>query len=125
MSRIRRITVRLNPDKVMDQEIIRFIETMDKSKFKTVNNAVISSIYDSICQKKDFVIGDRNAISDKLINEILSQVKSALARELPKFLISIYGEIIGNYNLAVSPVTVKSENGSMNDNDVDLDFLGG
>ena len=125
MSRIRRITVRLNPDKKMDKEIIDFIETIDKSRFKTVNNAVISTLYDNICGKTKDIVSEKNFLPDNIVDEILSALKSALTIELPKFLVSIYGEIIGSYKSADTVAVLKTDDTSLEENDIDMDFLGG
>ena len=123
MSSIRRITVRLNPDKKMDKEIIDFIETIDKSRFKTVNNAVISMLYDNICGKAKNLVSEKNILPDNIVEEILSALRSALTIELSKFLVSIYGEIIGSYRTA--DIVVKNNNAVPDENDIDMDFLGG
>ena len=123
MSSIRRITVRLNPDKKMDKEIIDFIESIDKSQFKTVNNTIISTLYDNICGKAKDIVSTKNILPDNIVEEILSALKSALTIELPKFLVSIYGEIIGSYRTA--DIVVKNDNFVSDENDIDMDFLGG
>ena len=123
MSSIRRITVRLNPDKKMDNEVIAFLDTIDKSRFKTVNNAVISTLYDNICGKTKDIVSEKNIIPDNIVEEILLALKSALTVELPKFLVSIYGEIIGSYRTA--DIVVKNDNAVSDENDIDMDFLGG
>ena len=123
MSRIRRITVRLNPEKKMDKEVIDFIETIDKSRFKTVNNAIISTLYDNICGKTKNIVSEKNILPNNIVEEILSALKSALTVELPKFLVSIYDEIIGSYRS--SDTVVKNDKTVPDENDIDMDFLGG
>lgn len=118
MNSIRRITVRLNPAKSKDNEVIKFIDSIDKSKFRTVNNALVSALYDNIIGKPK-----EDNRSENAVDEILSLLKTALSEELPKLLITVCGNFIGNY--ALSDKIVKNNTVVSDENDIDMDFIGG
>lgn len=71
------------------------------------------------------IVSEKNILPDNIVEEILSALKSALTLELPKFLVSIYGEIIGSYKSADTVAVLKTDDTSLEENDIDMDFLGG
>ena len=117
MKQMKRITLRLSLENPSDKKIADFLANIDKNKYHTVNNAIKTILYSVI---------NGNAIekSEKAdMKEIISVIRTTLEAEIPK-LLSVFGS--GNHAKTEQenmPVT-KSDD-TLDDDDIDMDFIGG
>ena len=108
MKHIKRITLRLSLDKQEDKTVADFLSQLDKSEYRTVNNAVITILYSFI----------KNGISEKSdTSEIISVIRSTIETELTRLLSAF---LLDNTHNNIS--ADKSEISS--DDDIDMSFIG-
>lgn len=121
---VRRITLRLDPEKVRDSEVIGFIDNIDKKQFRTVNNAIITKLHESISRMADTPLGEAD---NSNVSGFVGVVKSVLEAEIPKFLLAIFGNMVGSYKTIAIPEAEEKavKEAAPTDEDADLDFLGG
>lgn len=116
---IRRITVRLNPDKVRDREIISYLETFDRKELRTMNNALLNALYGFL---------KNNTQSEKketFISDIIPEIRKAISEEFSKIFLQLFGEFIGNNSFGSSDKKEQENVFVPDTDDVDMDFLGG
>ena len=117
MKQMKRITLRLSLENPTDKKIADFLANIDKNKYHTVNNAIKTILFSVI---------NGNAIekSEKAdMKEIISVIRTTLEAEIPK-LLSVFGS--GNHAKTEQenmPVTKYDD--TLDDNDIDMDFIGG
>ena len=120
MKQMKRITLRLSLENPSDNKIADFLANIDKNKYHTVNNAIKTILFS--------VINNTNAESSVPVvkvdlKEIISVISTTLEAEIPK-LLSVFGS--GNHAKTEQenmPVT-KSDD-TLDDDDIDMDFIGG
>ena len=117
MSQMKRITLRLSLENPTDKKIADFLANIDKNKYHTVNNAIKTILY-------SVINGNATEKSEKSdMKEIISVIRTTLEAEIPK-LLSVFGS--GNHAKTEQenmPVT-KSDD-TLDDDDIDMDFIGG
>ena len=117
MSQMKRITLRLSLENPSDKKIADFLANIDKNKYHTVNNAIKTILY-------SVINGNATEKSEKSdMKEIISVIRTTLEAEIPK-LLSVFGS--GNHAKTEQenmPVT-KSDD-TLDDDDIDMDFIGG
>ena len=117
MKQMKRITLRLSLENPSDKKIADFLANIDKNKYHTVNNAIKTILFSVI---------NGNAIEKSEnadMREIISVIRTTLEAEIPK-LLSVFGS--GNHAKTEQenmPVT-KSDD-TFDDDDIDMDFIGG
>ena len=117
MKQMKRITLRLSLENPTDKKIADFLANIDKNKYHTVNIAIKTILYSAIN-------GNATEKSEKSdIKEIISVIRTTLEAEIPKLL-----SVFGSDNHAKTeqenmPVT-KSDD-TLDDDDIDMDFIGG
>lgn len=117
MKQMKRITLRLSLENPSDKKIADFLANIDKNKYHTVNNAIKTILY-------SVINGNATEKSEKSdMKEIISVIRTTLEAEIPK-LLSVFGS--GNHAKTEQenmPVT-KSDD-TLDDDDIDMDFIGG
>ena len=117
MKQMKRITLRLSLDNPSDKKIADFLANIDRNKYHTVNNAIKTILY-------SVINGNATEKSEKSdMKEIISVIRTTLEAEIPK-LLSVFGS--GNHAKTEQenmPVT-KSDD-TLDDDDIDMDFIGG
>ena len=117
MKHMKRITLRLSLENPADKKIADFLANIDKNKYHTVNNAIKTILY-------SVINGNATEKSEKSdMKEIISVIRTTLEAEIPK-LLSVFGS--GNHAKTEQenmPVT-KSDD-TLDDDDIDMDFIGG
>ena len=117
MKQMKRITLRLSLENPSDKRIADFLANIDKNKYHTVNNAIKTILY-------SVINGNATEKSEKSdMKEIISVIRTTLEAEIPK-LLSVFGS--GNHAKTEQenmPVT-KSDD-KLDDDDIDMDFIGG
>ena len=117
MKKMKRITLRLSLENPSDKRIADFLANIDKNKYHTVNNAIKTILY-------SVINGNATEKSEKSdMKEIISVIRTTLEAEIPK-LLSVFGS--GNHAKTEQenmPVT-KSDD-TLDDDDIDMDFIGG
>ena len=117
MKQMKRITLRLSLENPSDKRIADFLANIDKNKYHTVNNAIKTILY-------SVINGNATEKSEKSdMKEIISVIRTTLEAEIPK-LLSVFGS--GNHAKTEQenkPVT-KSDD-TLDDDDIDMDFIGG
>lgn len=117
MKQMKRITLRLSLENPTDKKIADFLANIDKNKYHTVNNAIKTILY-------SVIKGNATEKSEKSdMKEIISVIRTTLEAEIPK-LLSVFGS--GNHAKTEQenmPVT-KSDD-TLDDDDIDMDFIGG
>ena len=116
---IKRLTVRLNPDKVRDREIISYLETFDRKELRTMNNAVLNAVYGFLKNKA------KSEKKETVISDIIPEIRKAISEEFSKIFLPLLGGFMGNNSFGNSDKK-EQENVIISDtDDVDMDFLGG
>ena len=117
MKQMKRITLRLSLENPSDKKIADFLANIDKNKYHTVNNAIKTILFSVI---------NGNAIEKSEnadMREIISVIRTTLEAEIPK-LLSVFGS--GNHAKTEQenmPVTQSDD--TLDDDDIDMDFIGG
>ena len=120
MRQMKRITLRLSLENPTDKKIADFLADIDKNKYHTVNNAIKTILYSAINGTDS---NSEKATSKVDMKEIISVIRTTLETEIPK-LFSVFGS--GNHAKTEQenmPVT-KSDD-TLDDDDIDMDFIGG
>ena len=120
MKQMKRITLRLSLEKSEDKAILDFLEHIDKAKYHTVNNAIKTILYSVIndTDSKSFV-----TTSKVDMKEIISVIRSTLENEIPK-LLSVFGSS-NHTKIEQDNTSVEKSDDTLDDDDIDMDFIGG
>ena len=120
MKQMKRITLRLSLENPSDKKIADFLANIDKNKYHTVNNAIKTILF-SVINDTDSKSSVTNSKID--MKDIIAVIRTTLEEEIPK-LLSVFGS--GNHAKTEQenmPVT-KSDD-KLDDDDIDMDFIGG
>ena len=117
MKQMKRITLRLSLENPKDREIANFLTNIDKNKYHTVNNAIKTILYPVINGNAI----EKNEKAD--MKEIVNVIRTTLEAEIPK-LLSVFGS--GNHaKTEQENMPVEKSPNSLDDDDIDMDFIGG
>lgn len=117
MKQMKRITLRLSLDNPSDKKIADFLANIDRNKYHTVNNAIKTILFSVI---NDNAI-EKNEKAD--MKEIISVIRSTLEAEIPK-LFSIFGSS-NHTKIDQDNTPVEKLADTLDDDDIDMDFIGG
>ena len=118
MKQMKRITLRLSLENPQDREVSNFLTNIDKNKYHTVNNAIKTILYSAINRI------DRNsekATSKVDMKDIIAVIRTTLEIEISKLLF-----VSGNHAVKKqddSPDEIVAA--TLDDDDIDMDFIGG
>ena len=117
MKQMKRITLRLSLENPSDKKIADFLANIDKNKYHTVNNAIKTILY-------SVINGNATEKSEKSeIKEIISVIRTTLEAEIPK-LLSIFGSS-NHTKIEQDNTPVGKSDETLDDDDIDMDFIGG
>ena len=117
MKQMKRITLRLSLENPSDKKIADFLANIDRNKYHTVNNAIKTILFSVI---NDNAI-EKNEKAD--MKEIISVIRSTLEAEIPK-LFSIFGSS-NHTKIDQDNTPVEKLADTLDDDDIDMDFIGG
>lgn len=120
MKQMKRITLRLSLENPSDKKIADFLANIDKNKYHTVNNAIKTILF-SVINDSDSKSSETTSKVD--MKEIISVIRTTLETEIPK-LFSVF--VSGNHvTTEQKNTTVKKSADTLDDDDIDMDFIGG
>ena len=120
MKQTKRITLRLSLENPSDKKIAAFLANIDKNKYHTVNNAIKTILYSGI--------NDTNAESSVPVakvdmKEIISVIRTTLEAEIPK-LFSVFSSS-NHTKIEQDKKPVEKSADTLDDDDIDMNFIGG
>ena len=117
MKQMKRITLRLSLENPTDKKIADFLANIDRNKYHTVNNAI---------KTISFSVINGNAIEKKEkadMKEIVNVIRTTLEAEIPK-LFSVFGSS-NHTKIEQDNTSVEKSDDTLDDDDIDMDFIGG
>lgn len=118
MKQMKRITLRLSLENPTDKKIADFLANIDKNKYHTVNNAIKIILYSAISGTDS---NSEKATSKVDMKDIIAVIRTTLKTEISKLLF-----VSGNH--AIKKQDEPSDEivaATLDDDDVDMDFIGG
>ena len=118
MKQMKRITLRLSLENPTDKKIAHFLANIDKNKYHTVNNAIKIILYSAISGTDS---NSEKATSKVDMKDIIAVIRTTLKTEISKLLF-----VSGNH--AIKKQDEPSDEivaATLDDDDVDMDFIGG
>ena len=117
MKQMKRITLRLSLENPSDKRIADFLANIDKNKYHTVNNAIKTILY-------SVINGNATEKSEKSdMKEIISVIRTTLETEIPK-LFSVFGSS-NHTKIEQDKTPVGKSAETLDDDDIDMNFIGG
>lgn len=117
MKQMKRITLRLSLENPTDKKIADFLANIDKNKYHTVNNAIKTILY-------SVINGNTTEKSEKSdMKEIISVIRTTLEAEIPK-LLSVFSSS-NHTKIEQDNTPVEKSSDTLDDDDIDMDFIGG
>ena len=120
MKQMKRITLRLSLENPKDKEVADYLSNIDKNKYHTVNTAIKTILYSFI---NDTDSKSSVTTSKVDMKEIISVIRTTLETEIPK-LISVFGSS-NHTKTEQNNMSVDKSNDTLDDDDIDMDFIGG
>lgn len=120
MKQMKRITLRLSLENPSDKKIADFLANIDKNKYHTVNNA-IKTILVSVINDTD----SKSSVTTSKVDmkEIINVIRTTLEEEIPK-LLSIFSSS-NHTKIEQDNTPVEKSADTLDDDDIDMDFIGG
>ena len=120
MKQMKRITLRLSLENPSDKKIADFLANIDKNKYHTVNNAIKTILFS--------VINDTNSKSSVTtskidMKDIIAVIRNTLETEIPK-LLSVFSSS-NHTKIEQNNTPVGKSADTLDDDDIDMDFIGG
>ena len=117
MKQMKRITLRLSLENPSDKRIADFLANIDKNKYHTVNNAIKTILY-------SVINGNATEKSEKSdMKEIISVIRTTLEAEIPR-LFSVFSSS-NHTKIEQDNTPVEKSAETLDDDDIDMDFIGG
>ena len=116
MKQMKRITLRLSIENPADKKIADFLADIDKNKYHTVNNAIKTILYSAINGTDS---NSEKATSKVDMKDIIAVIHTTLETEIPK-LLSVFSSCNRTNN---EPITKSAD--TLDDDDIDMNFIGG
>lgn len=120
MKQMKRITLRLSLEKLEDKAIADYLSNIDKNKYHKVNNAIKTILY-SVISSTDS--NSEKATSKVDMKAIIAVIRTTLETEIPK-LLSVFGSS-NHTKIEQDNMSVDKSNDTLDDDDIDMDFIGG
>ena len=118
--------IRFNLDNPLHQKAWEYLQTMDKSKFKSYTHATalsITEMFDRFYKLQDDPYLETRQREEQFVAQIVEAVEKALNEALPSFLLSCIARFT---NLQVSPNIAQNtakDNNSTENEEIDWDFI--
>lgn len=117
MKQVKRITLRLSLENPKDREVADFLTNIDKNKYHTANNAIKTILY-------SVINGNATEKSEKSdMKEIISVIRTTLEAEIPR-LFSVFSSS-NHTKIEQDNTPVEKSAETLDDDDIDMDFIGG
>ena len=117
MRKMKRITLRLSLENPTDKKIADFLANIDKNKYHTVNNAIKTILF-------SVINGNATEKSEKSdMKELISVIRTTLEAEIPK-LFSVFSSS-NHTKIEQDNTPVGKSADTLDDDDIDMDFIGG
>jgi hypothetical protein len=120
-------SLRLNLDKPAHKEAWDYLQTMDKSQFKSYSHAVAVSVTDYFKRhyrsEQDPYFENRER-EERFIGQIITAVEGALEKTIPNFLTACLAGVSRSYPVQSTEISAKSADDTINE-DIDYGFIGG
>ena len=120
MKQMKRITLRLSLENPSDKKIADFLANIDRKKYHTVNNAIKTILY-SVINDTDSKSSVTNSKID--MKDIIAVIRNTLETEIPK-LLSAFSSVTHEKKEQNNTSAAKSAD-TLDDDDIDMDFIGG
>ena len=117
MKQMKRITLRLSIENPTDKKIADFLANIDKNKYHTVNNAIKTILFSVINGNAI----EKNEKAD--MKEFVNVIRTTLEAEIPK-LFSVFGSS-NHTKIEQDNTSVEKSDDTLDDDDIDMDFIGG
>ena len=114
---MKRITLRLSLENPTDKKIADFLANIDRNKYHTVNNAIKTILFSVINGNAI----EKNEKAD--MKEIVNVIRTTLEAEIPK-LFSVFGSS-NHTKIEQDNTSVEKSDDTLDDDDIDMDFIGG
>ena len=125
---------RFNLDNPEHAKAWRYLHDLDRKKVKSGNTAVVRAIndyFDRMQQLSDDPYFETRQREERFVAQIVSEVGTALAAEMPKFLASLMLSLNAGYPMpawkpqASDDAEVRAPAAEDDFSDIDMDFIGG
>ena len=120
-------SLRLNLEKPDHKQAWDYLQSMDKSQFKSYSHAVAVSVTDYFKRyyrnKQDPYFENREQ-EERFIGQIVTAVEGALEKTIPNFLTACLAGVSRSYPVQLAETPVKSADDTINE-DIDYGFIGG
>lgn len=120
MKQMKRITLRLSLDNPADKKIADFLANIDKNKYHTVNNAIKTILF-SVINDTDSKSSVTNPKID--MKDVIVVIRTTLEAEIPK-LLSVFSSS-NHTKIKQDNTPVEKSANTLDDDDIDMDFIGG
>ncbi len=126
---IRSTNLRFNLDKDLQRKAWQYLQTMDKSTFKSYSNAIALSVcdyFERYYHRKDDPYFETRQREEHFVEQIVGAVEKAIEKTFPLFLAGLMSGI-GQTEAHIptpSAVSTALSDNQNSDEDVDWDFLG-
>lgn len=120
MKQMKRITLRLSLENPSDKKIADFLANIDRNKYHTVNNAIKTILF-SVINDTD----SKSPVTTSKIDmkDIIAVIRTTLEAEIPK-LISVFSSS-NHTKIEQDNTPVEKSSDTLDDDDIDMDFIGG
>ena len=129
MNNLKTTCFRFNLDNPEHAKAWNYLKQLDKSAFKSCNDAVIKAVndyFERYFRSVDDPYFETRQREEQFVSQIVSEVGKALASEMPRFLASFMISLKTDYPVTISTASETPEIDSENDySDIDFDFIGG
>lgn len=120
MKQMKRITLRLSLENPSDKKIADFLANIDKNKYHTVNNAIKTILF-SVINDTD---GKSSVTTSKIdMKDIIAVIRNTLETEIPKLLSALSS--VNHENKKQNNTSATKSADTLDDDDIDMDFIGG
>lgn len=117
MKQMKRITLRLSLENPLDREVADFLANIDRNKYHTVNNAIKTILFSVINGNAI----EKNEKAD--MKEIVNVIRTTLEAEIPK-LFPVFSSS-NHTKIEQDNTSVEKSDDTLDDDDIDMDFIGG
>ena len=118
MKQMKRITLRLSIENPTDKKIADFLANIDKNKYHTVNNAIKAILYSAINGTDS---NSEKATSKVDMKDIIAVIRTTLEIEISKLLFVSGNHAVKKQDAPPDEIVTAS----LDDDDIDMDFIGG
>ena len=126
-TKIKNTSLRLNLDKPTHQKAWEYLQSIDKSQFKSYSHAIAVSVadyFERLERNQADPYFENRGREERFIAQIITAVESALEKTIPNFLTACLAGISRTYPIQTAEIPVKVADDTISE-DVDYDFVGG